>query len=77
MLINNVTYQRETLSERPIRQPLIAVNLWTTLGGTVPQTKIKPVCTLSQNYQYFFFFFFFFDHSEVNCLKNSKMALKC
>ena len=23
MLINNDTYQRETLSERPIRQPLI------------------------------------------------------
>ena len=24
MLINNATYQRETLSERPIRQPLIS-----------------------------------------------------
>ena len=32
VLINNDTYQRETLSERPIRQPLIEVsnlkNLW-------------------------------------------------
>ena len=25
VLINNDTYQRETLSERPIRQPLIAI----------------------------------------------------
>ena len=31
MLINNATYQRETLLERPIRQPLIMMdkyNLW-------------------------------------------------
>ena len=26
VLINNATYQRETLSERPIRQPLSKVN---------------------------------------------------
>ena len=27
VLINNATYQRETLSERPIRQPLIPDNI--------------------------------------------------
>ena len=27
VLINNATYQRETLSERPIRQPLSTINL--------------------------------------------------
>ena len=27
MLINNATYQREILSERPIRQPLSAFNV--------------------------------------------------
>ena len=26
VLINNATYQRETLSERPIRQPLIRMH---------------------------------------------------
>ena len=28
MLINNAAYQRETLSERPIRQPLILHNFY-------------------------------------------------
>ena len=32
-------------------------------------------CVPSQNYQ--LFFFFFWKYPEANCLRNSKMALKC
>ena len=34
VLINNATYQRETLSERPIRQPLITM-IWNVLPWKV------------------------------------------
>ena len=38
MLINNATYQRETLSERPIRQPLMFLNI--TVSKLLPHNNV-------------------------------------
>ena len=42
-MINNDTYQRETLSERPIRQPLIALSYYSYFGP-FSQKKKKEAC---------------------------------
>ena len=42
VLINNDTYQRETLSERPIRQPLskLVSPLYITIRNSIPNTLV-------------------------------------
>ena len=56
MLINNTTYQRETLSERPIRQPLISTNIIcfdsSMIGALLLSYKNNFVEYLSSNYFY-------------------------
>ena len=45
MLIDNDTYQRETISERPIRQPVRGY-----CTSYRKKLKISMFCALSQNY---------------------------
>ena len=52
MLINNVTYQRETLSERPIRQPLIYYfpNIVKILNKEIKTSYILWICEIWGNF---------------------------
>ena len=61
MLINNATYQRETLSERPIRQTLRVVE-WVTHSV---KASLWCVTLLINTIFRFFFFFFLFKKKQL------------
>ena len=47
VLINNATYQRETLSDRPIRQPLNKCHMW--LFGKGKNQKKNLIYNIKKN----------------------------
>ena len=68
VFINNDTYQRETLSERPIRQPLNEFQIvfsyikCTIFGSRVLHNTVLVIKVPILSF--FFFSFFFFDYNN-------------
>ena len=64
VLINNDTYQRETLSERPIRRPLTVILVNINCGMLVPKPIIENSCKV-------------FLSSSLMCINPKKQLFSC